>query len=175
LLKTLLGSYFFFSFCSWAKLSPKTCVPPTPIPEEISGSIDNQPAQQVEELTVIVEVFTYACPSSQNPRIFICETLLPRKGREKAKGLRVAILTLTIRYNSAYPFCHPEFLKLLMGLGAHILGPLSNLFVVFCFRPAGQRISTIGFKWGMRELRASRPPCSQDTRLKEHADSWNSS
>lgn len=86
LLKTLLGSYFFFSFCSWAKLSPKTCVPPTPIPEEISGSIDNQPAQQVEELTVIVEVFTYACPSSQNLRIFICETLLPRKGREKTKG-----------------------------------------------------------------------------------------
>jgi len=37
-------------------------VPPTPIPEEISGSIDYQPAQQVEELTVIVEVFTYTCP-----------------------------------------------------------------------------------------------------------------
>ena len=150
-------------------------MPPTPIPEEISGSIDNQPAQQVEELTVIVEVFTYTCPPSQNPRIFICEILLPRKGGEKPRGLRVAILTLTIRYNSAYSCCHPGFLKLLMGLVAHILGPLSNLFVVFCFRPTGQRISTIRFKLGMRELRATRPPCSQNTRLKEHAESWNSS
>jgi hypothetical protein len=65
-------------------------VPPTPIPEEISGSIDYQPAQRMGELTVIVEVFTYTCPSSQNPQNFICDTLLQRKGREKPRGLRVA-------------------------------------------------------------------------------------